>query len=397
MRWLLSASVAGVLVCGLPAAVSAAELRTGDTVVVSAPEVVHDDVYAFGNNVTIQGTVDGDLIAAGNSVTVTGHVTGDVMAAGNTVIVSGPVDGSVRVGANLLTLAAPVGEDALIGGSMLNLTGAGSVGRDVIAGGSSVAIQGPIAGDVNAGAGKLVVSSAIGGALRGEINDLVLENGAVVRGPVTFVGGSDATIAPGARIEGSIQRTPPASAAARPWEVGGFDLLGLARGFVGLAVFGVLLALAFPRATTTVGETVQRSWLGSLGLGFALLVGIPMLALLVFIIGLMIGGWWIGLTLLGIYALLAVIGYLAAAEWIGLAAARLANWHVHPAWTLLLGLVVLGVLTLLPVLGWFIGLVAMLVGLGAVALAAWHAYHGAPTAPVATGTAPVVTPLPQAA
>ena len=55
------------------------------------------DLYVFGNNLVIQGTVRGDVIAAGSSVTITGHVTGSVMAAGSTLVVSGPVDGSVRL------------------------------------------------------------------------------------------------------------------------------------------------------------------------------------------------------------------------------------------------------------------------------------------------------------
>jgi cytoskeletal protein CcmA (bactofilin family) len=396
-RWLASASLAGALLLALPSAASAADLRTGDTIVVAAGETVNDDVYAFGNNVLIHGTVFGDVIAAGNSVTITGHVTGDVVAGANTIVVNGPVDGSVRVGGNLLTLSGPVGEDVLMGGSMLSLTSAGRVGRDFIGGGNSLSVQGPVARNLKAGGGTLMVSSTVGGALEAEVTDLVLESGAVVRGPVSYTSGRDASVSAGARIEGPIQRTSPAPRPERPWAPWDFDLLGLLRGFVGLAALGAVFALLFPRATTTVGETAQRQWLGSLGLGLALLAGIPMLALLVFVVGLIVGGWWIALMLLSAYVVLAVFGYLAAAESAGSLTARLANWQLHPAWSLVLGVVVLGLLTLLPVIGPIIGFIAVVFGLGALGLAAWHAYRGTVPVPTPGLAAPVPAPVPAGA
>src|SRR5205823_3762341 len=119
--------------------------------------------------------------------------------------------------------------------------------------------------------------------------------------------------------------------------------------FIGLATLGILLALAFPRTVTMPAATVQYRAPVSLGLGFAVLVGVPMLAVLVFGLGLVVGGWWIGLMLLGLYAMLTVVAYLVFAEWIGLAALRFARAPAHSVWGLLLGLLILGVLTLIPV------------------------------------------------
>jgi hypothetical protein len=92
-----------------------------------------------------------------------------------------------------------------------------------------------------------------------------------------------------------------------------------------------------------------------------------------------------------------VLGYLLAAEWAGLAAARLGKWQVHPAWSLLLGLVVLGALTLIPVVGGIIAFVAMVMGLGALGLAGWQAYRGAPPVTTAAPVERQPTPLSVAA
>ena len=138
VAFILRAACATALALIVPATALAAEVRSGDTVAIGPNEVVADDVYMFGNNVVIQGTVRGDVIAAGSNVTIAGHVTGSVLAAGSTLVVSGPVDGSVRLAGNLLTVSAPVGGDALMAGSILTVNAPGSVGRDLLAGGNAI-------------------------------------------------------------------------------------------------------------------------------------------------------------------------------------------------------------------------------------------------------------------
>ncbi len=396
--FILRAAFASAIALIVPATALAAEVRSGDTVTIGPNETVTDDLYVFGNNVVVQGTVNGDVIAAGSSVTIAGHVTGSVMAAGSTLVVSGPVDASVRLAGNLLTVSAPVGGDALMAGSILTVNAPASVGRDVLAGGNAINLQSPVGRNVSVGGNTLTVGSTIGGAINASVTDLVLGDGAVVQGPVSYTSSHDATVAAGARVSSTMQRTPPAVRPANPWEVAGVDTLALIRGFIGLAALGILLVLAFPRAAATTAATVEHRWAASLGLGFALLVGIPVLALILFGLGLLIGGWWIGVLLLGLYAMLAVLGYLAFAEGVGLAALRLGKSLGHPVLALLLGLLILGLVTLIPVLGALVVFAAIVFGIGALALRGWQMYRGmasaAESAPVA-GQAP--TPLPAAA
>jgi hypothetical protein len=278
----------------------------------------------------------------------------------------------------------------------MTVSAPGSVGRDVLAGGNAINLQAPIGRNVSAGGNTLTVGSTIGGAVNANVTDLVFDNGAVVQGPVSYVSGHDARVATDARTPSAMLRTPPAVQPANPWVVAGVDTLALIRGFIGLALLGILLVLAFPRAMTTTAATVQFRWAASLGLGFALLVGIPVLAVLVFGVGLVIGGWWIGVALLSLYAMLAVVGYVTAALWVGLAATRVNKSAAHPVLALLLGLLVLGVATIIPVLGGLVVLGAIVLGIGAVALSAGQKYR---RTPVVDRTAPngrVVAPLPAA-
>jgi cytoskeletal protein CcmA (bactofilin family) len=397
VRLILLAIVTGTLAIFAPASAFAAEVRSGDTVLVPAGETISDDVYAFGNNVIIQGTVRGDVIAAASTVTIDGHVGGNVMAAGNTVMVNAPVDGTVRAAGNLLTISSPVAGDAVVAGSSVTVNTSGRIGRDVLAAGGSITFQGPIGRDVKAAAETLTLSSSVGGSVQAEVSDLVLGSGAAVQGPIAYVSGKDLSVAPDAQIGGSVQRTVPPTRTPNPWVIGGIDVLGIIRGFIGLAAFGLLFALLFPRATMSAVESVQRQWLASLGLGFGLLVGIPLLAALVFAIGLLIGGWWIGLIVFSAYFVLAVLGYLAFAEWVGVSVARLGNWPGHTVWSLLVGLAVMGLVTMIPFIGPFVAFIAVVLGLGAITFSVWRIYRGVTAESTPAITAPTPAPLPAAA
>ena len=166
-------------------------------------------------------------------------------------------------------------------GSILTVNTPGAIGRDILAGGNAVSLQAPVGRNVTVSGNTLTVGSTIGGAVNANVTDLVLGNGAVVHGPVSYVSGHDATVASGARLPAAMQRTPPSVRAANPWDMGGIDTLALIRGFIGLAALGILLVLAFPRAAATTAATIQYRWAGSLGLGFGLLVGIPVLGALI--------------------------------------------------------------------------------------------------------------------
>src|SRR5690348_2962069 len=82
-----------VLALAQPPSTMAAETRGGNEITVGPNETIDDDLYAFGQNVTILGRVTGSVIAGGNTVSIGGEVGGDLMAAGSTVMIDGPVHG----------------------------------------------------------------------------------------------------------------------------------------------------------------------------------------------------------------------------------------------------------------------------------------------------------------
>ena len=149
---------------------------------------------------------------------------------------------------------------------------------------------------------------------------------------------------------------------------GGF--VGWLRALIGIVALGLLLILLLPGVGTRAIDVLRAEPWASLGIGAAILVITPIVALIVFIIGIFIGGWWLGLLLIPLWILALAVGYVVSGFLLGrLIFARLGWGRYHDILALLAGLFVLAVVGIIPVLGWLVGLVALVFGTGALALA----------------------------
>ena len=360
--------VAWTFLLTTPSPAYGAELRQGDVVVVPAGETIEDDLYVFGQTVTIHGTVNGDVIAAGQSVTIDGTVTGDVMAVGGSIGVYGPVGGAARLAGQTVEIAAPIEHDLLAGAATLNIGPRAAIGRDLLAGGSSLVIGGPVARSVRAGAESLLLGSTVGGDVLAQVGTLRLTSDASIEGSLSYGSTQDAIIDPGARIGGMVTRLETPAAPAEPSPAARFGELALSwvRTLVGLSILGLALVLLFPGYMLRSTEMLVASPWASLGLGGGLMVGVPMASLLVFGVGLLIGGWWLGPALLALSLMMLPVSCAIIGLFLGrLIMLRAGRPGVASGWSLVLGLAVLGVVSLVPVAGGIAILAALMFGLGA--------------------------------
>jgi cytoskeletal protein CcmA (bactofilin family) len=351
-----------------PLTALAAEVRQGQDLAVPSSETVNDDLYIFAGKIDVEGTVNGSALVFGGTITVGGTVTRDLMASGGNINVTGDVKGSIRMAGGTLTLNGPVGEDVVIAGGTITLGEKAQVGRDLLVAGGTVIVNGPIGRKILAGSGELTLRGPVGGDVQAYTDRLRLENGAVIQGSLTYWSNNEAVITSGAKVQGRIERREPEGRNRTPGPVMAF--LGWLKALIGLLALGLILLLVFPGLSSRAAATLRGSPGASLGLGAALLVGIPLVALIVFIVGLFVGGWWIGLLAIAGYILALIVGYLVsgllAGQWI---LQQLKQPAVHPAWPLVVGVLALSVIGLAPIVGWIINLVAVVVGLGALALA----------------------------
>jgi hypothetical protein len=351
------------------------KLRTGNTVTIAAGETVPNDIYAFAGTVRVEGTVDGDLVASGGLVDVTGTVTGDVLAAGGSVNITGTVGGDTRIAGGTLSIGGAIKEDLLATGGQLTITSSGTVGEDLIAGTGQLTIDGAVTRNVLARTGTYSKTGTIGGTE-----------------DVTLTGRDDQPAQPG----------QPGAAPTTTQQV-----IDAIRHFLVVVVVGALLIWLAPRAYAAVKTALQQRPLPSAGWGIVAIIGFVVLLIVVLILmillaivfGLLGFSDLVGINILGgIVAILGaglafavVTGYVVDAL-VGAALAGLvmrgenaSRWRELAV--LAIGAAVVVILSSLPVVGPWVKLVVVVLGLGAV-LVAWRGSRQTPTAATQSGWVP---------
>jgi len=360
---LLKAIVASVVLLAILTGVAVAQgalsdkLRTGNTVTVATGETVSNDLYAFAGTVRVDGTVDGDLVASGGLVEVNGSVTGDVLAAGGSVTISGTVGGDARIAGGTLSIGGAVKEDVLATGGQLTVTSSGTIGEDLIAASGQLTIDGAVTGNVLARAGTYTKAGTIGGT-----EDVTIT-------------GRDETVQPGG--------PGPAPTVER-------QAIDAIRHFLVVVLVGALLIWFAPRAYAAMKTALRERPLPSAGWGVVAIIGFIVL-LIVVLIAMILLAIVFGLLgfsdLIGIDILAGTVAILGASLAFAVVAGYLADALVG---VVLAGLVIRGenasrwrelavlaggaavvvLLSSLPVVGPWVKLVVILLGLGA-ALTTW--------------------------
>jgi len=365
-RWLTtlgaSITVAG-LFAWLPLTAAAADLRQGTDVTVGRTETVNDDIYAGAGTISIEGTVNGNVIAGGGTITVSGNITRDLVVGGGTVNVTGHVGGSIIAAGGNLTLNGPVDHDIVATGGTIDIGSGATIGRDLVVAGGMATVSAPITRRVQMSSGNLTLRNRVGGDVRGRVDHLKLD-GAQIGGNLDYTSSNSVELVNGARVAGTTTRHAPTDSRGA-----GNGFLDWLRELIGIFALGVILIFLLPGITSRAIDTLRAQPWPSLGIGAAILIIPPIVALIVFIVGIIIGGWWLGVLLLPIWILVLAVGYVVSGFLVGrLLFARLGWAGYHDALALLGGLFVLTVVGLLPVLGGFVGLAALVFGAGALAL-----------------------------
>ena len=369
MRLLRLLALVALILALTPSPAAAADIRQGQDITIGTSETIEDDLYAFGTNISINGTIHGDLIAAGSYISVDGTVTGDVIAAGNSIAIRGQVGGSVRAAGNMMVLDGKVTNDLLAAGNELTILSNGRVGRDVVVGATTATITGQIGRDLPAGGTNVKIDGGVGGNVVASIEHLQLTDRATIGGNLKYTSKNEAQIASASSVKGSIERQTPEPGRA-PLVTGPAALVvEWLKGLIGLLILGILVVFFFPGFARRAGEALVHSPWMTLAIGALVLVGLPIISVVFFAVGALIGGWWIGFVVLSLFVVVLALSIPIAAVGVGGAVLRVARRPV-PVWlALLIGLVVLLLVALIPILGGLVIICALLFGMGATTVA----------------------------
>jgi cytoskeletal protein CcmA (bactofilin family) len=348
-----------------------ATFRTGDQPSFPAGETINDDLYIMGGGVTSAGMVQGDLTAMGGNVLVSGPVTADLLASGGSVIVTSTITGDVRAGGGNIVIQGSVLGDVLLGGGQITLSGP-EIGGDVAIGGGTISIEAPVRGDIRIGGGMVFINSAVTGNVRIDADEVKLGPKANIAGDFTYSAKEAATMEGGAVVAGKTTFNERERAAAKAGIAAFFTvwlLMKVLMALVGAFAIGLLLH-RFSREL--VATAAPQPWY-EIGRGALIFIVLPIasIILLCTVIGIPLGA----LGLLA-FAALMIFAHLAAPIVAGSIAHKLI-WkpagYVVDWRTILLGVAIIFVLSLIPFVGDLVKFGIVLLTLGAAMNIKWSA------------------------
>jgi cytoskeletal protein CcmA (bactofilin family) len=362
-------ALAAIVMALFPMHANAADIRQGNQVIVAANETVDDDLYAFATTVTINGTVNGDLVAAGNNVSIDGTVNGSVTVAAQSVSIRGQITGSVRAAGNSVFVDGKIGGDLFAAGNDVSTTASAKITRDAVVAGNAMSFSGSIGRYIRASGATLTIDGPVGSNVSATVERLALTSRAAIDGSLSYTSPQDASIASGATVRGQTSRSAPPAGPTSVAPGPAAFAIDWVRGLVGLLLLGLFLVLFFPAFARRSGEALVRSPFVSLGVGCLVLIGIPVVAVLLFVVGALIGGWWLGLVALAFYFAAIAVSLPVAALGVGASIMRVTGRPAQLVIALVVGLIVLLLIGAVPVLGAVVLFIAVLFGLGGTAIA----------------------------
>lgn len=328
-----------------------------------------------GESVRLHEATLGDLFVAGGEVSADRVTAEDVIAAGGSLRFMELAARDLIAAGGEIDLEGTLSEDLIAAGGRLFLRAGSRVAGYAVLAGGDVELEGRIDGNVKIAGGRVRVGGEIGGDLDVVAGRLSIAPGARIGGALAYRSGEAAEIAPDAVIAGGIERhefdveRPSAGAiVAIVSGIAGVVLLGL-------ALLGVALHAAVPELLVGAAAAMRTRFWAALGLGFALLIATPVAANLVLVT---VVGIPLAVFAFLIYAALLPAAAVTAGYWAGGGLARAIGWSYggeplgwRMLWTLA-GLVVLGLVAVIPLLGALLATAALALGLGGLALQLWR-------------------------
>jgi len=305
-------------------------------------------------------------------------IRGNEFRAGGQVEFDDRVNRSAFLSGGDVTVSGDVGRNLYVAGGTLRIEPQARVTGDATLAGGSIAVDGSVGGDLRAFGERIVVNGRVDGDVQLAGDTLRLGPGARISGQVSYRSGDDLVVEPGAQVGGGIKQVTSDRAWRRAAE--GATIVGGITLSIGLLLLGAILVLAMPRFSREAAASIRQQPWQVLGVGVAVLVGVPVaLALLVItIIGIPLA------VLFGFaYGALLMLGYLVGALFIGdLALGRIDAAKLDSAWWralfMVLALVAIAFVKAVPVVGPLACVILFLAGLGAFTQRAWAGLRNDP-------------------
>jgi hypothetical protein len=317
-----------------------------------------DDVVATGSMATVMDSVPGDAILFSGDASFGGIAGGDYLGAGGKQAITGRIHGSLRAAGGQIHVAAAVDRNVSIAAGAIGLDSAAVITRNAYLFGGNVQVDGTVRGSLVAYGGAIVLNGVVGGDVDVGAGSLRIGPHAQIAGNVRYrVRSGQAHIDPAAHITGKVTSLP----VTNRW--GLWHLLWI----FGFLVLGAVTVALVPRFMAEAAEILPlrpgRSAL--VGVGWVVLVPIAVCVAAITIIGLPLA-----LLMTAIYLSLMCVGSIPFSIWLGqlLLSSRARKGREGALINFLFGGFLLLVFGIIPIVGGWVSLVAVVLGLGTILL-----------------------------
>ncbi len=326
-------------------------------------------LYKAGRTVNITGVINGDIFCAAQTVTIDATVNGDVICAGQTITINGTVNGNIRLVGQTLNVGAQTSRSVSLAGQDLTLSSNATVGTDVSLAGQTAHINGRTDRDITGAVNDMFVAGTVGRNVTARTNKLVLQSSANIRGNLSYISPTQLQRDGGAKVAGTIVFHKSVGAAHHHAAWQGVWLAWHLYWLAAILVFSMIIVALFPQLTQRWNKVARgQTWQAVLvGLIAMLVVPLVMVTLLLSIIGAPLA-----LFLLLLWLLIVALSLPLAAYYTG--SLLLKNEKRTPI-IMLLGAVVLGLISMIPVLGWLVIIVAYALGIGTLLINLRRSYQ----------------------
>ena len=316
----------------------------------SPSSAVDGDAFIAAARMDLKHPVRGDALLAGGSISLNEHIGGNVYAAGLNITADAAIAGNARLAGSHVEISRPgrvFGKTTLVGARVLML---GNLGGQLVVLGEHVTLDGEVQGNVTIAARTLSIGP-----------------NARVAGKLTYRGALPAQIATGALISGGISylsfdfedETYKPVARVLAW-------IGAVAFTLGLFLVGTLAIVIAPQSTAHISRLGRRRPIASIGLGLVTVLVVPLASLLLM---LTVVGLPFALMLLLLWPMVLMFGYLAGVMAMSDAiAGPSAEARGRRVFLLAMGLGVMLLFARVPFAGWIIGMLLLVMGVGAMVL-----------------------------
>ena len=342
--------------------------RKAKRIILGANEVHEGWYFAAGDQVVIEGTINGDAYVAGGVVDVEGTINGDLITAGGMVTVGGTVSDHIRAAGATVHLNGKVGKDVSVAGGTIVVGRSGDVSGNLLAACGNLDIIGKVEKEARIISGDAQVDGSIKGDVNFAGNYLTVGEGA-------FVGGNlNAKVKDKDRVKISDGTVHGKVDVVLGEELARAKILGYSVWvfwmkifwFFGLLVVGLMMVLVAPARLRSMGTTITGRFGEVVIWGILGMIVIPVLSGICFVtlIGIPVGLFLITLLLWLLYFSQFALPLVMAETALMLEGkGRMVIFGALAA-----GLVIIEALTFVPYVGFLVCLANSILGLGALLL-----------------------------